>query len=34
VPDNRTARIAMGVLEKTVGFATSTGSGLLILKGP
>lgn len=34
VPDNRTARIAMNVLEKTVGFASSTGSGILVLSRP
>jgi polysaccharide export outer membrane protein len=34
VPDNRAGRIAMSVLEKTVGFVTSTGSGILILSRP
>jgi polysaccharide biosynthesis/export protein len=31
IPDNRTGRLAMNVLEKTLGFATSTASGILIL---
>jgi polysaccharide export outer membrane protein len=31
IPDNRTGRLAMTVLEKTLGFATSTASGILIL---
>lgn len=34
IPDNRTGRLAMGVLEKTLGFATSTASGILILSHP
>jgi polysaccharide export outer membrane protein len=34
VPDNRKGRIAMGVLDKTLGFATSTASGILVLSHP
>jgi len=34
VPDNRKQRVTMGVLDKTVGFATSTASGILILSRP
>jgi polysaccharide biosynthesis/export protein len=34
IPDNRKSRIAMGVLDKTLGFATSTASGILVLSHP
>jgi polysaccharide export outer membrane protein len=34
VPDNRKGRIAMNVLDKTLGFATSTASGILVLSRP
>jgi polysaccharide export outer membrane protein len=34
IPDNRKERIAMGVIDKTVGFATSTASGILVLSHP
>ena len=34
IPDNRKARMTANVLEKTVGFAASTASGVLILSHP
>ncbi|HTS78793.1 MAG TPA: polysaccharide biosynthesis/export family protein [Bryobacteraceae bacterium] len=34
IPDNRKARVTTNVLEKTVGFAASTASGILILSHP
>jgi polysaccharide export outer membrane protein len=34
VPDNRASRITMTTLERTVGFAASTASGILILSHP
>ncbi len=34
VPDNRKQRMTMNVIDKTVGFATSTVSGILILSRP
>jgi polysaccharide biosynthesis/export protein len=34
VPDNRAARATINVIEKTVGFATATASGFLILNHP
>jgi len=34
IPDNRAARATVNVIEKTVGFATATASGFLILNHP
>ncbi len=34
IPDNRTQRLTMNVIEKSVGFASSTVSGILILSRP
>jgi polysaccharide export outer membrane protein len=34
IPDNRKGRMAANILEKTVGFAASTASGVLILSHP
>lgn len=34
IPDNRSARATVNVIEKTVGFATATASGFLILNHP
>jgi hypothetical protein len=32
IPDNRARRNSLGILEKTLGFAASTASGVLILE--
>ncbi len=34
IPDNRAQRLTMNVIEKSIGFATSTVSGILILSRP
>ena len=34
IPDNRKGRVTANVIEKTIGFAASTASGILILSHP